>query len=149
MLERYSLFTTSVNRALAALPHQVFGAAAGELTNLINFLVVVRIFPFSFSFLLLLSFFLPLTAWVLALLCEEPKVMVNSFPRSKGICIRERERHEIISLWLNTLLKSMRHLLRMSHKLLSCTQRLRGRKLLLNQKIIVLFFCKKEIKTNI
>jgi len=41
MLERYSLFTTSVNRALADLLHQVFGAAAGELTNLINFLVVV------------------------------------------------------------------------------------------------------------
>jgi len=120
LLERYSLFTTLVNRALADLPHHVFSAAAGELTNLINFLVVVRFF-----FLLLLSFFLPLTSWVLALLCEEPKVLVNSFPRLKGICIRERERHKIISLWLNALLKSMRHLLQMSHMLLLCTQWLR------------------------
>ena len=52
-MERYSLITTPVNRALTDLLHHVFGAAAGELTNLINFLVV-RIFPFSFFFVFLL-----------------------------------------------------------------------------------------------
>ena len=62
-MERYSLITTPVNHALADLLHQIFGAAAGELTNLINFFVVVRILFFFFFFLLPSFFFLPLTSW--------------------------------------------------------------------------------------
>ena len=49
LLERYSLFTTSVEPYTCGFTHHVFGAAAGELTNLINFLLVIRIFLFSFS----------------------------------------------------------------------------------------------------
>jgi len=69
--------------------HQVFGAAAGELTNLINFFSVIRIFLFIFFFYYF--FFLPLTSWVLALLYEGLKVLVNLFPRSKDFYINERE----------------------------------------------------------
>ena len=65
------------------------------------------------------------STWVLTLLCEGLKVLVSSFPRSKGSYIKEREEHEIISLWLNALSKSMQHLLWKSHKLFLCTQRLR------------------------
>jgi len=39
-LERYSLFTTSVKPYTCGFAYQVFGAAAGELTNLINFFLV-------------------------------------------------------------------------------------------------------------
>jgi len=80
MLERYSLYTTSVEPYTCGFTHQVFGAAAGELTNLINFFLVI-----------FLSLFLPLAPWVLALLCEGLKVLVNSFPRSKDSYIKERE----------------------------------------------------------
>jgi len=88
--------STSVNRALAYLHHQVLGAATGELSNFINFLIAVKIFLFLSFFLIffLLSFFLLLTSWVLILLCEEAKVLVNSFPRSKGSYIKESEKHE-------------------------------------------------------
>jgi len=55
-LERYSLFTTSVKPYTCGFAHQVFGAAAGELPNLINFFLVIRIFLFSFFF----SFFFSL-----------------------------------------------------------------------------------------
>jgi len=36
-------FTTFVNRALADFTHQVFGAVAAELSNLMNCLIVVRL----------------------------------------------------------------------------------------------------------
>jgi len=56
--ERY-LFTTLVNRALADLHHQVFGAVVGEFSSLIYFSIAVKLFSFyflfTFSFLLLLS----------------------------------------------------------------------------------------------
>jgi len=52
--------TTSVEPCICGFTHHVFGAAVGELTNLINFLVVVRIFLFLFLFFFLL---LPLTSW--------------------------------------------------------------------------------------
>ena len=56
---------------------------------LINFFLLIRIFLFSFFFYFF--FFLPLTSWVLSLLCEGIKVLVNSFPRSKDFYIKERE----------------------------------------------------------
>jgi len=90
LLERYSLFTTSVKPYTCGFAHQVFGAAAGELTNLINFFLVIRIFLSSFFFYYFF-FFLPLTSWVLALLWEGLKVLVNLFPRSKDFYIKERE----------------------------------------------------------
>jgi len=90
MSERYSIFTTSVKPYTCGLAHQVFGAVVGELTNLINFFLVIRIFLFLFFFYYFF-FFLPLTSWVLALLCEGLKVLVISFPRSKDFYIKERE----------------------------------------------------------
>jgi len=90
MLKRYSIFTTSVKPYSCDFAHHVFGTVAGELTNLINFFLVIRIFLFSFFFYHFF-FFLPLTSWVLALLCEGLKVLVNSFPRSKDFYIKERE----------------------------------------------------------
>ena len=57
-MERYSLFTTSAKPYTCGFAHKVFGAAAGELTNLINFFLVIRIFLFSFPLLLFLFLFL-------------------------------------------------------------------------------------------
>jgi hypothetical protein len=45
-----SFITTLVNRALVDLRHQVFGAVAGELSNLINFLIVVRLYYYYFLY---------------------------------------------------------------------------------------------------
>jgi len=46
-LERYSLFNTSAELYTCGFAHHVFGTAAGELTNLINFFFVIRILSFS------------------------------------------------------------------------------------------------------
>jgi len=51
-----TLITTPVNHALGDLPHQIFGAVAGEFCNLINFSIPVRlkkkiIFLYFFIFL--------------------------------------------------------------------------------------------------
>ena len=67
-MERYSLFTTSAEPYTCGFAHQVFGAAAGKLTNLINFFLVIRIFYFIFIFFFFLFFYyffllLPLTSW--------------------------------------------------------------------------------------
>jgi len=57
MLERYSIFTTSVKPYTCGFSHQVFGAVAGKLTNLINFFLVIRIFLFLFFFYYLFFLF--------------------------------------------------------------------------------------------
>jgi len=130
----FSIFTTSVNRALADLHHQVFGVVVGEFSSLIYFSIEVRLFVFSFLFTFS-SFLLSFTVNFLgsySFLCVEAKALVNSFPRSKDSCIKRSRRHEIISLWLrNALSESMQPLLQKSHKLL-CTQRLRVTILKLN-----------------
>ena len=126
LLERYSLFTTSVEPCICGFTHQVFGTVARELTNLINFFLVIRIF-FLFSFSLFLLLLLSFTVNFLGScsFMRRTKSLGEFVPEiERYLHKRKGEARNNIAMVERTL-KSMQHLLRKSHMLLLCTQRLR------------------------